>query len=175
MNEFLILFILKIKSANIYEIKKFIDENFAPFLQVSTGAIIPALKRLEKNGVICSEKTISDGGLRKTIYSINENGEVLFNKLLQTEIFGAPQLARREIEVLINLFNHQIFTLEQKILLKNKIISAIDTNLKIINKSLQNKIMNVEFLTLEQEFYEACKKLLVIEEEQEEASLEITQ
>lgn len=166
MNEFLILFILKIKSSNIYEIKKFIDENFAPFLQVSTGAIIPALKRMEKDELIICEKTISEGGLRKTHYSILEKGEIIFTEMLDSEIIGAPQLVRREIEILINLFNHPVLSIEQKKLLKEKIISGIDLNAKILRKSIKNKLMNIELLEKELNHLESYKDLLLIPEEE---------
>ncbi len=154
MNEFLILFILKIKESNIYEIKKFIDKNFSPFMQISSGAIIPALNRLEKDKYIKSEKQISQGGLRKSFYSILPEGEELFNKLLTNPVEGAPQLVRRELEILLMLKNSSIFTDEQRELLIIKIKNAIADNSAILKKAIANKIMNVEYLQAELDYME---------------------
>ena len=149
MNEFLILFILKIKSFNIYEIKKFIDVNFAPVLQISTGAIIPVLKKLEKNGYLKTEKTITSGGLRKSVYSILPDGEKYFEELLKAKIIASPQVLKREIEVLLTLLTHDVLTLEQQGLLVEKIKNAIDDNIKLLEKSIKNKIMNIEYNQIE--------------------------
>ena len=161
MNEFLILFILKIKESNIYEIKKFIDKNFSPFMQISSGAIIPALNRLEKDKYIKSEKQISQGGLRKSFYSILPDGEELFNKLLSEPVEGAPQLVRREIEILLMLKNSSVFTDEQRELLIVKIKNAIADNSAILKKAIANKIMNVEYLQLELDYMEQKLKNLL--------------
>jgi len=161
MNEFLILFILKIKESNIYEIKKFIDKNFSPFMQISSGAIIPALNRLEKDKYIKSEKQISQGGLRKSFYSILPYGEELFNKLLIEPVDGAPQLVRREIEILLMLKNSSVFTDEQRELLIVKIKNAIADNSAILKKAIANKIMNVEYLQLELDYMEQKLKNLL--------------
>ena len=154
MIEFLILYILKIKSSNIYEIKKLIDEKFVPYLQVSSGAIIPALKRLEKAGVVVSEKQISQGGLRKSFYSITENGEKLFNDILLEPLASSPQLLRRELEILLMLQNDEIFSEEQLSALKIKIIDGIDILIKLLKKAIAKKKMNVEYLELELAFWE---------------------
>ena len=160
MNEFLILFILKINKANIYEIKKFVDVNFAPFLQISTGSIIPTLNKLEKNEYIKSERFITDGGLRKTIYNILPKGEEYFNSLLKDFADVAPQILRREIEVMFMILNHEIFTGEQKALLIEKIKRAIEINIKDINKAIKNNSLNIEFLRIELNNMEAKKRIL---------------
>ncbi len=160
MNEFLILFILKINRANIYEIKKFIDTNFAPFLQVSTGAIIPTLKKLEQNEIIECERFITGGGLRKTVYNILPKGEEYFENLLKKPSDSAPQILRREIEILFMILNHEIFSIEQQILLIEKIKKAVDINISSLEKAIKNNLMNVEFLKLELADMEAKKHVL---------------
>ena len=160
MNEFLILFILKIQSLNIYEIKKFIDINFAPVLQISTGAIIPVLNKLEKNGCLKIDKTITAGGLRKSIYSILPEGEKYFEELLNEKILASPQVLRREIEILLTLLTHEVLTKEQQNLLIAKIKNAIDENIKLLEKALKNKIMNVEYNQLELNNMQAKKRYL---------------
>ena len=152
MNEFLILFILKIKDSNIYEIKKFIDKNLAPFMQISTGAILPALNRLEKQELIKSEKAISKGGLKKSIYKIQPKGEERFNSFLSQPIVGAPQIARREIEVLSALLGHEIFTEDQNVLLQEKISNALQDNISLLKKTLTLKALNQQYFELELEY-----------------------
>ena len=154
MLEFLILYILKIKSSNIYEIKKLIDEKFLPYLQVSSGAIIPALKRLENTEAVISEKQISQGGLRKNFYSITENGEKIFSNFLLESFNASPQLVRRELEVLIMLINDENFSDEQQVALKIKIIDGIDILIKLLKKSISNNKMNIAYLQAELLFWE---------------------
>lgn len=164
MNEFLILFILNKQKSNIYEIKKYIDTNFAPFLEVSVGAIIPALKRLEKTNCVISEKLITDGGLKRTIYSITEQGISRINSYLEEEIACAPQLARREIEVLMALLFDESFDKEQQKLLAKKIKNAINNNIKQIQNAIKYSKMNPEFLNMELIYMEAKNRTLHIEE-----------
>jgi len=154
MNEFLILFILKIKPSNIYEIKKYIDKNLAPFMQVSSGAILPALNRLEKSGVIKSEKQISQGGLRKSFYTILPAGEELFDKLLSEPIISAPQIARREIEVLSSLLGQEVLSDEQNTLLKEKITNALQDSISILKKTIALNTMNNQYLQDELQYAE---------------------
>ena len=160
MNEFLILYILKIKSFNIYEIKKYVDTNFAPFLSLSTGALIPALKRLENAGCVVAEKLISDGGMRRSVYSITQNGEAFINEYLSKDIEGAPQLARREIEILMLLLNSETLSDEQKSLLRAKLISALNENIKIIVNSIKYSKIDTEVLNIELIYQEAKLRML---------------
>jgi len=160
MNEFLILFILKIKSLNIYEIKKFIDIHFAPVLQISTGAIIPTLKKLEQNGYLKTDKTITSGGLRKSVYSILPDGEKYFEELLNEQIIASPQILRREIEVLLTILTHPILTTEQQVLMAEKIKIAINENIKVLEKTIKNNLMNIEYFQQELSNMQAKKRYL---------------
>ncbi len=152
MNEFLILFILKIKVSNIYEIKKFIDTNFAPFMQISSGAIIPTLKRLEDNDFIQSEKLISKGGLRKSFYSISQKGEDLFNSLLLFSSTSSPQIFRKELDVLFMIVNSKILTDEQNLLLKEKIYNILNVSISILKKTMSDNPLNLQYLQLELDY-----------------------
>lgn len=157
MLEFLILFILKITPSNIYEIKKSIDKGFAPIAQVSSGAILPALNRLEKLQAIKCEKQISQGGLRKSVYTLLQAGEEKFESYLKSPIDGAPQLARREIETLLVLLGHEAFSTEQTTLLKEKIINGLQDNISLLKKTIALQTMNTEYFQLE---LEHCEKIL---------------
>lgn len=160
MNEFLILFILKIKSSNIYEIKKSINENFSPFLEVSIGAVIPALNRLTAAGCVTSEKETTEGGLRRTIYTITEKGAEEIDKYIEKEIDCAPQLLRRETEVLMSLLDNENLSDAQKFLLIQKIENALNENIKIIANQIKFGKMNAEYLNMELVYQEAKIRLL---------------
>ena len=149
MNELLIIFILKISDANIYEIRKQINSLFAPFIQLSTGAIIPTLNRLEKKGIVQNEKTISDGGLKKTLYKLLPEAEKYFAEILEIPTNIAPQILRRDIEVLFMLLNHPCLTLEENSLIIEKLINALNSNIKLLEASLKLNKMNVEFIKAE--------------------------
>ncbi|MCR4881073.1 MAG: PadR family transcriptional regulator [bacterium] len=164
MNEFLLLYVLAKKPANIYEIKKFIDSYFSPFMEISTGAIIPALNRLEKAGCVIGEKTLSDGGLKRSIYSLTDAGEKFINTYLEKEIEGAPQLTRRETEVLMTLLNDVYFNDEQKKLLQTKIKNALNDNIKRINCAIKYGKMNTEYLNMELIYSEAKLRMLTAAE-----------
>ena len=153
----MILFILKIKPSNIYEIKKFIDKNLAPFMQVSSGAILPALKRLEASNMIVSEKEISQGGFRKTVFKILPQGEEKFVDFLKEPIIAAPQILRRETEILTALWGHEIFSEEETFFLKEKIINALQDNIMLLKKTIALNMLNVVYF--EEELAYCQKKL----------------
>ena len=164
MNEFLILFILKIQSSNIYEIKKYIDTHFAPFLEVSTGAIIPALKRLEKADCVISEKSVTDGGLRRSIYSLTDKGILAIDEYLEQQTESAPQLLRRETEVLMMLLEDENLSGKQKELLVQKIKNSLNNNIKRISNQMKFSGQNAEYLNMELVFQEAKLRMLNNEE-----------
>ena len=163
MNEFLILYTLLKHNANIYEIKKFINRHFAPFAELSTGAIIPALNRLENINCVKSENSMSDGGLKRTVYSVTEDGINKINGYLSSEIDAAPQLARRETEVLLLVLGDEIFNEEQIKLLKNKIRFALERQVNIIKNAICSGKMNLEFLNTELIYTEAKLRMLADE------------
>lgn len=72
MIELLILYVLSEREMTMYGILKHILDFFGAFTQPSFGAIKPALTRLEKQGLIESRKTISEGGKLSGFYSLNK-------------------------------------------------------------------------------------------------------
>ena len=161
MNEFLILYTLLKNNANIYEIKKFINTYFAPFAELSTGAIIPALKRLEQANCVTTEKSVSDGGLRRSVYTISDTGINKINEYIAEEIEGAPQLVRREIEILMLVIDDEIFTDEQRKSLKNKIKFALEKQTTILKNAINIGKMNLEFLNTELIYTESKIRMLI--------------
>lgn len=162
MNELLIIFILKINNANIYEIRKQINSLFAPFTQLSTGAIIPTLNRLEKKGIVQNEKTISDGGLKKTLYKLTLEAEKYFAEILEAPTNIAPQILRRDIETLFMLLNHSCLTTEENNLIIVRLKILLKQNIQALELSLKTNKMNIEFI--KSELNNSISKLNSLEE-----------
>ena len=74
MIELLILYELNKKVLTMYGISKEIRSEFAVLTTPSYGTIKPALNRLEKNGCVKTQKTMSSGGRPSTYYSITKDG-----------------------------------------------------------------------------------------------------
>lgn len=82
MLELAILGLLKERSMHGYQLSKQLTETLGGFWRVSYGSLYPTLRRLEKRGAV--EKVFSDEvGRRKNVYRITEDGEALFQELLQ--------------------------------------------------------------------------------------------
>ena len=63
----------------MYGISKGIRTEFSVLTSPSFGTIKPALMRLEKKGLIKSQKTLSEGGRPSVYYSITKEGEKAFD------------------------------------------------------------------------------------------------
>ena len=84
MIELLILFALYDKVLTMYGISKEIKNFFSVLTTPSYGTIKPALRRLESDGYVKCQKTISKGGRPSTYYSITKTGvEELKSLILQ--------------------------------------------------------------------------------------------
>ncbi|MFA6989925.1 MAG: PadR family transcriptional regulator [Candidatus Gastranaerophilaceae bacterium] len=129
--ELIILFTLKTNSLNIYEIKKFIDDNFSLFYKISFGTLYPALKRLSINGYLDVEKKISEGGQRQSLYKITEKGFKYFYDLLTSDICD-------NISFTIQLVDIFVFIIADK---------SIDKT--VLNKAKENLIKFLELKKIE--------------------------
>ncbi len=82
MIELLILFELRKKILTMYGVSREIHGDFSVLTTPSYGTIKPALRRLEKNGFVKTQKTISDGGRPSKFYSITEEGNQELKRLI---------------------------------------------------------------------------------------------
>ena len=79
----LCLGILTLSDASGYEVKKqFEDGPLAYFYQISFGAIYPALKSLNRDGMVNCKEILQHGKPNKKIYSVTPRGIKLFRKNL---------------------------------------------------------------------------------------------
>lgn len=74
MIELLILFELSKKVLTMYGVSKEIRADFSVLTTPSYGTIKPALNRLERDGFLKTQKTMSEGGRPSTYYSITNDG-----------------------------------------------------------------------------------------------------
>ena len=90
MIELLILYILDKHSFTMYGISKEIQNIFAVYTAPSFGSIKPALRKLEFEDYISSNKVMSDGGKLSVFYSITKKGEKELKILIKKELSNNP-------------------------------------------------------------------------------------
>jgi len=90
MIELLILYELKKSILTMYGVSKEIMGDFSVLTTPSYGTIKPALKRLEKDGFVKIQKTISEGGRPSVYYTVTENGINELKRLLLEEPLENP-------------------------------------------------------------------------------------
>ena len=82
MIELLILFVLNRSVLTMYGVSKEIRALFSVLTTPSYGTIKPALNRLERDGFVKTQKTMSQGGRPSTYYSITNNGKEELKRLI---------------------------------------------------------------------------------------------
>ncbi len=136
MIELLILFELNQKVLTMYGISKEIHADFSVLTTPSYGTIKPALKRLEKNSFVKTQKTISDGGRPSIFYSITSEGKDELKRLIIEQPLDNPiqflPMARVKLACA-----DVLDTEEQKILLSQLKIKA--ESIMIDTKNLMEK------------------------------------
>ena len=80
MIELLILYVLNKNDNTLYGLKKEISAHYGEVSIPSHGALFPALKKLEAQGLVSVRKKLSDGGKKYTYYNINKNAIEYFNE-----------------------------------------------------------------------------------------------
>ena len=90
MIELLILFELSKKILTMYGISKEIRGDFSVLTTPSYGTIKPALKRLEAQNFVKTQKNMSEGGRPSTYYSITNDGKEELKRLILEPPFDNP-------------------------------------------------------------------------------------
>ncbi|MGO0062310.1 PadR family transcriptional regulator [Brevibacillus fluminis] len=83
-----------------YDIKQFFSNSIGFFYDASFGAIYPALRKLEEEGLVTKREIIQSGKPNKILYSITDSGKELFQKEMMTPI--QPPIVRSDM--LVKLF-----------------------------------------------------------------------
>ncbi|MGH1351251.1 MAG: PadR family transcriptional regulator [Methyloligellaceae bacterium] len=74
----LCLGILTLGDSTGYDIRKSLDETFSHFMEISPSGVYPALRDMEDQGFVTSEKIAQDDRPNKIIYSITNKGRDAF-------------------------------------------------------------------------------------------------
>jgi len=90
MIELLILFELNKTVLTMYGVSKEIRGDFSVLTTPSYGTIKPALRRLENNGFVKTQKSISKGGRPSVYYSITKDGINELKRLIMEEPLENP-------------------------------------------------------------------------------------
>jgi DNA-binding PadR family transcriptional regulator len=99
--ELLILVILLDDKSSIYGIKQKIERQFSSFFKVSFGSLYPALKKLNKNNFVAVKTDLSQGGQKRSLYSLTDRGREYFNDLMLESLPDNPNTANQLINIKI--------------------------------------------------------------------------
>ena len=69
-----------------YDLRKAFSLSFAFFSGLSYGSIYPALRKMEKNGLITKQVEIQDGAPNRKVYTITEEGRTAFLNSLKSPL-----------------------------------------------------------------------------------------
>ena len=90
MINLLILYELNKSPLTMYGITKQIKSQFSVMMKPSLGTLQPALKKLEKEGYVNSQKFMSSGGRPSICYAITNKGKELLTKELLSPLTENP-------------------------------------------------------------------------------------
>ncbi|MCD8378677.1 MAG: PadR family transcriptional regulator [Candidatus Gastranaerophilales bacterium] len=80
MNELILLYLLLKGQCTMYGLSKSLKKNFGSITKPGFGTLQPALKRLEKQGLIKADRFFTEGGKPYYYYSITQNGKGFLKK-----------------------------------------------------------------------------------------------
>jgi DNA-binding PadR family transcriptional regulator len=90
-----------------YDIKQMMENSVSYFFDASFGAIYPALRKMEKEGLVEKQVILQEGKPNKNLFAITESGKEEFQQYLNSPI--NPTIMRSD--VLIRIFFAQFTTL----------------------------------------------------------------
>ncbi|AFM25096.1 PadR family transcriptional regulator [Desulfomonile tiedjei] len=87
-----------------YDLKKAFSISFAFFSGLSYGSIYPALRKMEKNGLITKQVEIQDGAPNRKVYTITETGRTEFLNSLKSPL--SPEQPKSTFLMRLFFFGH---------------------------------------------------------------------
>jgi DNA-binding PadR family transcriptional regulator len=125
-----ILGILMNGSKSGYDIKKDFETVFSYFYDASFGSVYPALKVMEKEGLIKKETFIQDAKPNKHVYSITDKGKEVFHTYLCSPV--SKDIVRSDIST--RLFLGQYAEPELVVSWITSVIRQYEESLRIIEQ-----------------------------------------
>ena len=132
--DLIVLGILKKESLSAYDIQKLVEyRNISKWVKISTPSIYKKVIQLEEKGYIESNIVREGKMAEKAVYSLTEEGEIEFEKLM-LEISSQPIGVFLDFNaVIVNLTS---LTIEDQ----KKCLSNIETNVKTLKTYLEENI-----------------------------------
>lgn len=147
MLESVILGFLTYKDLSGYEIKKWMSDSTAHFINASFGSIYPALKRLEKKGYVTVNK-MKRNNRQVNEYQLTDEGHSAFMTWLQSPV----EFSQYNYEYLAKMFFYRYLTKEEICNQIEDLVRQIDEkiqSLEAIDHNEKNKDLFFEMSTLE--------------------------
>jgi DNA-binding PadR family transcriptional regulator len=91
-----------------YDIKQMMENSVSYFFDASFGAIYPALRKMEKEGLVEKQVVIQEGKPNKNLFAITESGRQQFLEYLNSPV--SPTVMRSDL--LIRIFFARLTTKE---------------------------------------------------------------
>jgi DNA-binding PadR family transcriptional regulator len=126
-NKFIILGIISMKPASGYDIKKWVEETFSFFWDMSYGQIYPTLESLEKDGLVEKTVAIEEGRPIKHLYEITNTGREELKSWMELPV----EEEKCRYEILVKFFGYLMPT---------------EANIKIIEEFRDKKIKELKIL-----------------------------
>ncbi|MED1916792.1 PadR family transcriptional regulator [Bacillus thuringiensis] len=111
-----------------YDIKQAFTNSIGFFYDASFGAIYPALRKLEEEGVVTKQEIIQSGKPNKILYRITEAGKQSFRQEIQTPIL--PPVLRSDM--LVKIFFGKSRTIDEQ---KDLLEGCLDTQRQLLQQS----------------------------------------
>jgi Predicted transcriptional regulators len=151
MVQLLILYFLSIKSTHGYEIQKFIQLNhMEEWNNIQSGSLYYAIKKLERDGLICLVEKVGEGEKKKQIYSITEKGRETLHILAMEEAQKPLQNVTSEKFLFYPIAAN--LTKEELVACTKDQQSKLQQKLDTINhwyKEKESSVCTMEFATLD--------------------------
>ncbi len=142
MIDYIILGFLLEKAMTGYDIRQKITLSTANFYDASFGSIYPALKRLEANNIIVSQKSIKNGKL-KNIYHILDPGRQIFLNWVKEPL----RLHKSRNEYLLKIFFYRYLTKEEAVI-------RITQFIKVLSEEKANLTKLESLVTAKADFFQ---------------------
>lgn len=116
-----ILGLLSERDMTGYEVRKKFSLSFSFFSELSYGSLYPALKALEKDGLISMQEEVEQSPRRRKVYRITESGRKIFLSALTAPV----AIKRQKSEFLMRLFFFSDLTSDQQKMLVTTYVESV--------------------------------------------------